>query len=132
VSRVFFDTSAAFALLVASDENHARAADAFRILAARGAGLTTTSYVLVETYALLMRRVGREACASFRDDVEPLLAVSWVDESLHARGRDFLLRSQQSRLSLVDAVSFVSMKNDGIDEAFAYDRHFEDEGFVLI
>lgn len=132
MSRVFVDTSAAFALLVASDENHARAAEAFRALAARGAALATTSYVLVETYALLMRRVGREACETFRDDIEPLLDVAWVDGDLHARGRDFLVRSRRGGLSLVDAVSFLVMRDGGIDEAFAYDRHFEEEGFGLV
>jgi predicted nucleic acid-binding protein len=35
-------------------------------------------------------------------------------------------------LSLVDAVSFLLMREEGIDEAFAYDRHFEREGFAII
>jgi predicted nucleic acid-binding protein len=35
-------------------------------------------------------------------------------------------------LSLVDAVSFVTMRLKGLTEAFAFDPHFEQEGFSLI
>jgi predicted nucleic acid-binding protein len=35
-------------------------------------------------------------------------------------------------LSLVDAVSFVVMCERRLDEVFAFDRHFADEGFTLL
>jgi len=35
-------------------------------------------------------------------------------------------------LSLVDAVSFVTMRRQKSGEAFAFDPHFEQEGFVLV
>ena len=132
MNRVFLDTSAAYALLVSSDANHKSAADAFRVLAARSATLVTTSYVLVETYALLSNRVGHHAAVAFREDVQPLVEVTWVDRDLHERGLDLLLGRTRRGFSLVDAVSFASMRDQGIDEAFAYDRHFEDEGFGLV
>ena len=132
MSRVFVDTSAVHALMVASDLNHAPAAIAFEKLARRGAPLTTTSYVLMESFALLGRRVGREAVEAFRADIQPLLDVVWVDEGLHERGLDLLLEKRVEDLSLVDAVSFVTMRDHEIDEAFAYDRHFEQEGFGQI
>ena len=132
MNRVFVDTSAAYALLVASDANHARAAAVFRQLEARGSQLLTTSYVLVETYALLQSRVGLTAVTAFRNDVQPLMQVSWVDEGLHARGLDRLLAREDPSLSLVDAVSFVLMRDEGLDEAFVYDRHFEQEGFAIL
>lgn len=36
---------------------------------------------------------------------------------------------KKRKLSLVDCVSFLTMRRRGIDEAFAYDPDFEDEGF---
>ncbi|MDG4596628.1 MAG: PIN domain-containing protein [Candidatus Contendobacter sp.] len=60
MNQVFVDTSAILALLVATDEAHPAAKMAFARLAAREAALLTTSYVLVETYALLGRRLGIE------------------------------------------------------------------------
>jgi uncharacterized protein len=130
--RIFLDTSAAYALLVASDTNHRAASRAFHEFSRRRAPLSTTSYVLVETYALLGRRVGLTAVKTFRMDLRPLLDVVWVDEGLHERGLDLLLDRGLPDLSLVDAVSFLAMRDHEIGDAFAFDRHFQSEGFNLI
>jgi predicted nucleic acid-binding protein len=131
MSRVFVDTSAIFALLVASDTNHARSSAAFEQLRQRNDVLATTSHVLVETYALLGRRVGMAAVRSFSDDMAPLLEVSWIGQDRHDRAVALLLDREDETLSLVDAVSFVTMRDERIDEAFAFDHHFEDEGFSI-
>ena len=132
MNRVFLDTSAAYALLVASDQNHGRAARTFGDLRLREAGIATTSYVLVETYALLMSRVGASAARAFREDLQPLADVTWVGPELHERALDLLFERDKTHLSLVDAVSFLAIQDQGIDEVFAYDRHFEQEGFSLL
>lgn len=130
--RVFADTSALYAFLVDSDANHHRARRAFAALAAERALLVTTSYVLVESYALLARRIGRGAVARFRADLAPLLDVTWVDEPTHERALDLLLEHPSGDLSLVDAASFLIMRRHRLDEALAFDRHFLDEGFTLV
>jgi predicted nucleic acid-binding protein len=130
LSRVFIDTSAVFALLVPTDQAHERACRIFDRLRAREAVLITTSYSLVETNALLERRFGRSATAAFRSDFAPLLDIVWVDEDLHERGLDLLLQ-RPSGLSLVDAVSFIIIRDRKLDEVFAFDRHFELEGFPM-
>jgi len=129
VSRVFADTSGFLAYLVPTDREHASAVEAFRRLGLRKAALVTTSYVLCETYALLLRRHGLERALAFRDDLEPLLKVVWVDAALHGRALDLLAARRKPRLSLVDAASLVLMRESAIDEAFAYDPDFDDEGF---
>ena len=132
MSRVFVDTSAFYALLVSSDVNHGRAKRAFAALGRSQDRLVSSSYVLVETCALLGRRVSLDAVAAFRADLGPLLEIVWIDARLHERGLDLLLERRSKRLSLVDAVSFVVMSGDGIGDAFAYDRDFEREGFSLV
>ena len=102
----FADTSGLLALLNAKDENHARAERAFATLRARQASLVSTSFVLVETYALAGRRLGLEAVRSFRADFAPLIEVVWVDEALHEAGLDLLLERRKRRLSLVDGVQW--------------------------
>ena len=131
MTAVFADTSGLLALLNGRDEHHAAAARAFRRLQARQAPLVSTSFVLVEIYALLGRRMGVEAVRAFRADFAPLLEVVWVDATLHDAGLDLLLRQRRRQLSLVDAVSFVVMTQRRLDEAFAFDPHFEQEGFAL-
>jgi predicted nucleic acid-binding protein len=129
---VFADTSALYATLVKDDKNHSRAVRAFRGLATREACLVTSSYVLVEVYALITRRLGLPAVAAFRNDFAPLLDVVWVDGDLHESALDWLLRRGVRDISLVDAVSFMVIRRHQIDEVFAYDRRFSREGFKLV
>jgi predicted nucleic acid-binding protein len=131
MSRVFVDTSAIYALLVASDTNHPRAAAVFENLRRENEVLVTTPYVLVEAYALLGRRIGMEAVRAVAEDLKPLLEVSWIAEDRHDRGVALWLEREDEGLSLVDAVSFVTMRDERIDQAFVFDRHFEDEGFSI-
>lgn len=132
MNSVFADTSALLALLNAKDQNHVQAERGFASLRARQAPLVSTSYVLVETYALVGRRLGLDAVRSFRADFAPLIEVVWVDDALHDAGLDLLLQRRKRLLSLVDAVSFVMMRQRSVGEAFAFDPHFEDEGFSLV
>ena len=132
MSAVFVDTSALLALLVADDTNHRAAKRAFDSLSREKARLFTTSYVLVETYALLGRRHGREAVQRFRNDFAPLLDVVWVDAELHEAGLDGFLGRAARSLSLVDAVSFAALRARGAHRAFAFDRHFASAGFELV
>lgn len=129
MSTVFVDTSALLALLVGDDSSHRAAKRAFDSLLREQARLFTTSYVLVETYALLGRRHGHDAVQRFRNDFAPLLNVVWVDAELHEAGLDVLLGSATRSLSLVDAVSFAAMRARGANRVFAFDRHFASAGF---
>lgn len=132
MTAVFADTSALLALVSATDENHSRAERAFAGLRARQAPLLSTSFVLVETYALIGRRLGLEAVRTFRADFAPLMDIVWVDDALHNAGLDLLLDRHKRSLSLVDAVSFVAMRRAKVSDAFAFDPHFEQEGFTTV
>lgn len=125
-------TSALLALLNAGDEHHSRAARVFATLRRHQTPLLSTSFVLVETYALIGRRLGLGAVRDFRNDFAPLLDVIWVDAVLHNSGLDLLLDRQKRSLSLVDAVSFITMRRQDVSDAFAFDPHFEQEGFSLL
>lgn len=132
MSAVFADVSAFLAPLVQTHAAHKRAARAFDQLAKEEAQLVTTSYVLVETYALIGRRLGHVATKEFRTDFVPLLDVVWIGAEEHERGLDLLLASRSETLSLVDAVSFVVARDRGIERAFAFDRHFTTAGLAAV
>ena len=125
----FVDTSALIAVLNAADDNHAQAADVFRTLVEKDEAFVTTSYVLVETTALIQHRFGMSAVRSFQDDVAPLFDVIWVSSELHVEGMAALLTAGRRDLSLVDCVSFACMRRYGISHAFHFDRHFREQGF---
>ena len=132
MTAVFVDTSAVLALLNPIDRDHVAARSALERFAASGSSLITTSYALVETYALLGRRMGIAAIKGFRSDLEPLLEIEWIGRDLHEAGLDLLQKRARARLSLVDAVSFVCMRRRKLDIAFALDEDFRKEGFHLV
>jgi predicted nucleic acid-binding protein len=130
--RVFVDTTALFAVLDAADQNHARASAAWQALVADGSALVCTSYVLVETFALLQSRLGLAAVRAFQDDVVPLLQVEWIDAERHQRSVAALLVAGRRQLSLVDCASFDTMRSAGLTQAFTFDRHFAEQGFDCV
>ena len=132
MKRVFVDTSGIMAMLVANDRFHRQAKNTFKRLAQDGVALVTSSYILVETYALLGRRLGLEAVQTFRSEFAPVFDVVWVDQDLHDAGLDLLAREGRRDLSLVDATSFVIMRRQRIDDAFTYDSHFSEAGFAQV
>jgi predicted nucleic acid-binding protein len=127
---VFVDTSALLAVLHSGDGNHARASRSFRALLESGEELVTSSYVLVETLALLQHRFGLGAVRGFQGQVAPVIGVVWVDAELHAEGVAALVTAGRRDLSLVDCTSFACMRRQGLTRAFHFDRHFRDQGFA--
>lgn len=132
MKSVIVDTSALLACLVAGDRAHQQAVAAFEQLAIRETPLTTTSYVLVETYALLARRYGMPIVRRFRHDFGRLLDVVWIDDVMHERAVDRWLAADRRELSLVDVSCFVVADALDIEEAFAFDPHFEEAGLRLV
>ena len=130
--RVFVDTSALYALLDRDDDNHAAARRGWTDILESGTPAVTSSYVLVETVALLQSRLGLEAVRAFEDAVVPILHVEFVTGDLHRLGMAALLVASRRRLSLVDCVSFEIMRRHGIGAAFTFDGHFKEQGFRLV
>ena len=129
---VFADTSALYPLLVRNEVGHAAARSAFARLVETGRPIWTSSFVLVETMALLQHRIGLSAARDFDDEIVPNLSVHWVDAELYHRGTDRLWREDRRRLSLVDCIGFEFMRGRGITTAFAIDPDFEEAGFELL
>lgn len=129
---VFVDTSAFLAVMDGGDENHLKASRIWRRIVSGDDLLITSNYVLVETLALVQHRMGMEAVTSFEEDVAPLLEVEWIGESAHHAGVTTMIGAGRRMLSLVDCTSFDLMRTLGIRSAFAFDRHFREQGFTLL
>jgi predicted nucleic acid-binding protein len=128
----FADTSGLFAALDADDENHERAREAWASLLQNEEMLLTTNYVLVEAFALVQHRLGMDALHVFVNDVVPMLRTEWITEEDHGAAVQAVLAAGQRRLSLVDCASFAVMRRLGLEEAFAFDRHFRQHGFRTV
>ena len=128
----FVDTSAFYALLDADDENHRKAAGAWRKIVTSEEDTVTTNYVLVETFALIQSRLGLEALREFQEDIVPVLHVEFVTPEMHRLGIAALLAASRKGLSLVDCVSFEKMRELEMKSAFTFDGHFRQYGFTTI
>jgi len=94
--------------------------------------LVSTNYVLLETSALLQSRFGLDAVRDLFENMLPLLNVAWVNAEVHAAAASALLTANRRLLSLVDCVSFVSMRRRSITRVFAFDKHFSEQGFEAV
>ncbi|MDP2955032.1 MAG: PIN domain-containing protein [Longimicrobiales bacterium] len=129
---VFADTSALYALLVRTESGHAEVSAAFEKLLAKRTPLVTSNYVLLETTALLQRRIGLPAVRDLAARIVPLFSVHWITQPLHQKALDRLVRADRRGLSLVDLTSFELMEREGITDALALEADFADAGFRVL
>jgi predicted nucleic acid-binding protein len=94
--------------------------------------LLSSSYILVETFALVQRRLGMEAVRTVDREMVPLLSLHWLDADLHHRAVAAWLEANRRSLSLVDCTSFEVMRRRDVQQAFAFDGHFEEHGFEVL
>jgi len=125
----FIDTSAFYAILDRDDEHHRAASAIWTSLLQDDTILVTSNYVIVETCALVQHRLGADAVRAFQQQIAPLLTIEWVARSQHDSAMAAVLVARRNKLSLVDCVSFIVMREAGIRKAFAFDKHFAEQGF---
>ncbi len=126
---LFVDTSALIALLDADDAEHDPARDFLSSLQGPATRLVTHDYVLVETTALVQRRLGMGLVHRLYERLVPALTVMSVTAATRDRAVAALLAADRRSVSLVDWVSFETMRREELDAAFAFDDDFTRQGF---
>ncbi len=128
---MLLDTAGLLCCFDRSDNRHQQAASLFRSARYR----ITHSYVFAEFIALCRsRRLNAQLAIGFVETLmhDPLTQVIWVDSGLAEQALDLLKDRPDKTYSLCDAVSFVVMRLQGVQEALTTDRHFDQEGFVRL
>lgn len=128
----FLDTSAILAVLDSDDQRHPEADAIWRRLLGTNEPLLSSNYILVETFALVQRRLGMDAVQAVEREIVPLLNLHWLDAETHRASVTAWLATSRRRLSLVDCSSFEVMRRLNVRRAFAFDGHFEEHGFDLL
>jgi len=131
VARTLVDTSAFVALVDEADASHAPAVEWLATIDP-GEILMAHNYVVVETAALLHRRLGPSATRDFLEDMVPQVSLLFVDEGLHRAAVSAYLAAIRRRSSLVDWVSFEVMRELAVERAFTFDRAFARQGFETV
>ena len=133
-NTLFVDTGAWYALADRSDQHHNEAVEIYPKLLSGNFPLKTTNLVIAETYILIRRGIGNQAAIAFLENIasSPRVVKIYSDSIFEEAAESILRQYQDQDFSYTDAVSFVVMKQNGITEAFSFDKHFVTAGFTLI
>lgn len=105
-------------------------------LLASGRPLITTNYVLAELVALMTTRshLSRDQVLRFLDGIKQMeqLQIMHIDPDTDAAAWAMLHQYRDKEWSLVDAASFIVMRQVSIIDAFTSDHHFAQAGFVRL
>jgi len=132
MSAVFLDTVGLIAVWDTSDQWHPAAEGAYRRLLALGRRLATTSPVLIECGNASSRRPYRSRVNALRKLLEQeRMLIEPTPQEMEEAWAAFD-RGEAAQAGIVDHVSFVVMRREGITEAFTNDRHFQAAGFITL
>lgn len=129
--RIFVDTSFVIALINEKDQYHDQAhALSYKF---ENSALITTDAVLLE--------IGNALAKDFREEAAKVIRVLRTARKVEVRGIDGKLfedglaayeKYADKTWGLVDCLSFVLMRKEGIREALTFDGDFEQAGFIKI
>lgn len=129
--QIFADTSGFLALMDKDDAHHSAAVCDWRNFAEKQCVLWTSDYVRLESCSLIQRRLGAAALVDFHDSILIVASIAVVGEDGFERAFAQWRVAQLRHLSLVDITSFDCMRRRKIARAFTFDRHFQDQGFLI-
>lgn len=132
MNLLFVDTSALYALLDVDDRFHRAAAAAFSHVSPDKTLMLTSSYVVLETLALIQTRLGMSAVRKWKTEFHGILEIVWIEKQLHEEALTALVAAAKPTISLTDWSSFLIMRERGIENVFSFDRHFAQQGFNLL
>lgn len=129
---VFVDSAAFYALLDRDDKYHRPARTQWEEALSVQRRLVTSSWVFVESFALVQSRLGMDALRVLHDEILPAVEVIQVDSEVQAAAAQAVMAADRRRLSLVDCSSFQIMRQMEIRAVFTFDRHFVEQGFEVV
>jgi predicted nucleic acid-binding protein len=134
MQEIFLDTAYAIALSAQSDEHHQTALALAEELEADEIRLVTTRAVIIEIGNALSKRRYRKAATELLDSLEEDTSIEIVPitEQLYYKAYKLYRERPDKEWGLTDCLSFVVMKERGINQALTTDGHFEQAGFEIL
>jgi len=131
MSLLFADSFYFLALVNPDDAAHEEAVQLSR---QRWGRHVTTTWVLTEVGDALAAPAQRGVFLALLNRIRanPQVTVVPPSQDLFDRGLDLFAKRPDKEWSVTDCVSFVVMREHGIQEALTADHHFEQAGFTLL
>ncbi|MGD9892088.1 MAG: type II toxin-antitoxin system VapC family toxin [Dehalococcoidia bacterium] len=132
--RSFVDSAGYYALADRGDANHTTAAALLAALRLQRFRLVTTNFVLAESHALVLNRLGYAPALRLLTDIttSPATTLVRVTRADEDRARVIIRRYADKRFSYTDATSFAVMERLRLTQVFSFDRDFAQYGFTLL
>jgi len=122
------DTSAIYALLDRSDNNHSEAKEVLHKLSRENQKIMLTNFLVAECHALISSRLGYELARKW------LTHLCWeierVAEADEAKAKSIIMTHSDKGYSYTDATTFAVMERYEIKKCFSFDKHFNQYGFI--
>jgi predicted nucleic acid-binding protein len=136
LNQIFVDTSGWANLFIASESYHDQAKKWFLKSRQQQDQLITSNYVITELVALFHSplRVPRPQLFQYIEAITTAsyITIVHIDRNIHNEAWQLVKNRPDKNWSLVDATSFVIMKQRKLSLALTTDRHFEQAGFIKI
>lgn len=130
MAQLLVDTSAVYAVIDRDDTYHRRAVSLLRSLPRRGLTPLLTNFIVAESHALLLSRLGAGIARDWLlRQIWPVERITLEDEE---KARGIIRRYTDKSFSYTDATSFVVMERLGIKDVFAFDPHFRQYGLRVL
>ena len=134
---IFWDATAFIALGNARDNLHQAAITVSQELAQAQAQVLTTDAILIEVANAFSKSTLRPVALQLIEAVQEsvtleVATIVHIDIDLWQRGWELYQARTDKDWGLTDCISFIVMKDYGIHQAFTYDRHFEQAGYVRL
>lgn len=129
--KIIVDTSAFYALVSISDEFHSKAKAIYERLVDQKVELYTSSYIFVESAALIHHRLGFPALKTFVNSVKESFRFLWIDRRTHWQAWEILKETSGRQLSFVDCTTVVLAKALSAT-VFAFDEDFRQQNIPLL
>ena len=133
MKRVFVDTGGFYSFTDADDEFHEKSCTLFEKAAAESWRLTTTNYVVAETHALILSRLGRKIALGYLQGIfTGSTLVERVTKQDENDALQLLIAHRDKDYSFCDVTSFLIMERLKVFEVIAFDDHFRQYGKFII
>jgi uncharacterized protein len=130
--KIYIDTSAFYALLDRSDQYHEPAKTLWPSLLQDHIELMTSNYVVSETLTLLQYRLGFNAAHIWYKNILDVVEIDWAGQRIHSKAYELWLGLGRHRISLVDCVSYITMRRHHIEKAFCFKAAYAKQSFTLL
>lgn len=127
MEKIIVDTSAIYALIDRSDDYHERAKNLFKKLSEQDVDLIITNFIVAETHALILSRIGHELARRWIKNL--VWKIERVTEQDEKRAREILIAYEDKSFSYTDATTFAVMERLKLSVALAFDHHFTQFGW---